>query len=288
MLKVAFFALYCYNICMKTIRKLLVVLICMATLLTCETDPLTGETYFSLFSDKELFDMSFQEYGQFLKDNKVVPVTDDRTIMVKDIGGKIKTAAEDWYKSINQSSHLKNYKWEYNLVDSKEVNAWCMPGGKIVVYTGILPVTQNKDALATVMGHEVAHALLNHGKKKLSMSYLQQFGGTLGATLLGLAFGASEQTQQLFLLAYGVGTNVGLMLPYSRDLESEADKYGLYLMAIAGYDPGESVKFWDRMNKLSGGSIEFLSTHPSSETRINNLNGWIQEAKDKAIEINKK
>jgi len=159
-----------------------------------------------------------------------------------------------------------------------------MPGGKIVVYTGILDVTQNDDALATVMGHEVTHALFNHGKQRVSASYLQQFGGMFLTVLLSWAFGASEQTQQLFSLAYGIGTDVAIMLPFSREHESEADHYGLILMAIAGYDPEESVPFWGRMAENSPSSIEFLSTHPGPENRKKALEGWIPEARNKALE----
>ena len=271
---------------MKDKKKLLIILLSILFLFTCETNPLTGETTLALMSDKELFAMSDQQYREFLSENKVITGTDDAR-MVERLGKKIREAAEKWYASQGDSNALKNYQWEYNLVDDKQVNAWCMPGGKIVVYTGILPVTQNEDALATVMGHEVAHALLNHGKQRVSAGYLQQLGGVLGATLLGLAFGASEQTQELFLLAYGVGTNVGLMLPYSRELESQADEYGLYLMAIAGYNPEASVPFWKRMAAQGSSVPEFLSTHPSPSTRIKDLEKWIPEAKQKAAELNK-
>jgi len=270
---------------MKDKKKLLIILLCILLFLTCETNPLTKETTLALMSDKELFAMSFQQYNEFLSENTVINGT-PKAIMVKSIGENIKTAAEKWYASKGNLKYLNDYAWEYNLVDSKEVNAWCMPGGKIVVYTGILPITQNEDALATVMGHEVAHALLNHGKQRVSAGYLQQLGGALGATLLGLAFGASEQTQELFLLAYGVGTNLGVMLPYSRKHESEADHYGLILMAIAGYDPEESIPFWQRMAAMGSSGPEFLSTHPSHETRINDLKKSIPEAKKIAAELN--
>jgi len=154
-----------------------------------------------------------------------------------------------------------------------------MPGGKIVVYTGILPVTENEDALAVVMGHEVSHALLNHGKQRVSAGYLQQLGA------IGVALLSPAASQDLFMAAYGLGTNIGVMLPFSRDHENQADEYGLYLMAIAGYDPEASVPFWERMDKLSGGSIEFLSTHPSSKNRVSHLRELIPEANKKAAKI---
>jgi predicted Zn-dependent protease len=257
----------------------------MVSLLTCETNSLTGESTLSLMSDKELFEMSFEEYDQFLKEHEVVK-TGANADMVKRVGEKIQAAAERWYAKEGKSDALKDYKWEYHLVKDEQVNAWCMPGGKIVVYTGILPLfqnddkTMNEDMLATVMGHEVSHALLDHGKQRMSASVLQQLGGAF----LSLLF--PENFQDLFMLAYGLGTNIGIMLPFSRDHENQADEYGLYLMAIAGYDPDESVEFWKRMAKLSGGSIEFLSTHPSHENRINHLNGLKDAARDKAERIN--
>jgi predicted Zn-dependent protease len=269
---------------MKGKRKLLIILSCVLFFLTCETNPLTGETTLALMSDEQLFALSSQEYKDFLSENPPITGTADAK-MVKRIGEDIRKAAEKWYASIGEAHYLDGYDWEYNLVDSKEVNAWCMPGGKIVVYTGILPITKNEDALATVMGHEVAHALLNHGKQRVSANFLLQLGA-LGVSILTL--GTSEQTQELFMLAYGVGSTLGVMLPFSREHESEADHYGLILMAIAGYNPDASVPFWQRMNKLGSGGPEFLSTHPSPSTRIKDLQEKsIPEAKEKAAELNK-
>jgi predicted Zn-dependent protease len=271
---------------MKEIRKLLIILSCVAFFFTCETNPLTGETTLAFMSDSELFALSFQQYEEFLSENKVIEGTADAE-MVERIGEDIRKAAEKWYKSEGNSHYLKNYKWEYHLVDSKEVNAWCMPGGKIVVYKGILPVTQNKDALATVMGHEVAHALLNHGKQRVSAGILQELGA-IGVSLTLASLGASDDSQQLFLTLFGVGSTLFGTLPFSRQHESEADHYGLILMAIAGYNPDASVPFWERMDELGGSVPEFLSTHPSPSTRINDLRDKsIPEAKNKAIELNK-
>jgi predicted Zn-dependent protease len=275
---------------MKHKRIILIILLSAVLFLTCETDPLTGETNFYLFSDAEIFAMSFEQYKEFLDENKEKIITGtDEAKMVKEMGERIQKAAEKWYISIGQPNYLKDYKWEYNLIKDNQVNAWCMPGGKIVVYTGILPVTENKtspekskDALATVMGHEVAHALLNHGKQRLSWSYVQMFGAELLLWALG---GTSEGAQSLFLAAYAIGTNVGLMLPFSRENESQADEYGLYLMAIADYNPDESVPFWQRMEALSGGSIEFLSTHPDPKTRQGKLAELIPIAKARAAQI---
>ena len=180
--------------------------------------------------------------------------------------------------------YLKDYQWEYKLVEGKEVNAWCMPGGKIVVYSGILPITKDDAGLATVMGHEVAHALANHGQQRMSAGMLQQLGAVGVAAATG---GKSAETQQIAMTAYGATTQFGGMLPFSRSHESEADKIGLTLMAIAGYNPEQSVVFWSRMATASGGNKppEFMSTHPSDETRIANLRRLVPEAKAEALKF---
>jgi len=258
----------------------------MAALLTCETDPLTGKTTLALVSDSELFTASFTQYSEFLKENEVVKTGPDAE-MVNRLGNKISAAAQKWYVKIGKPNYLNDYQWEYHLVKDDQVNAWCLPGGKIVVYTGILPVTKNEDALATVMGHEVAHALLNHGRQRVSVAFLENLG-LAAAGLTAAALGANETTQSLLMTALGVGSTLFGTLPFSRENESEADEYGLYLMAIAGYDPEESVPFWGRMAAGSGSTPEFLSTHPSPSTRIDNLKKLIPKAKAKAIEINGK
>jgi predicted Zn-dependent protease len=268
---------------MKNKKILLLILLCLTSLVTCVTNPLSGQKTMALVGNSTLFATSFQQYNQFLSENKVVNGTSD-AMMVERIGINIRRAAERWLASEGKSSYLKDYKWEYHLVDSKEVNAWCMPGGKIVVYTGILPVTKNEDALAVVMGHEVAHALLNHGRQRVSVNLLTQAGLTVAS--LGVALsGADQNTQALFLGALGLGASLGVALPFSRDNESEADEYGLYLMAIAGYDPEASVPFWQDMAKLGGGTPEFLSTHPSSENRAKNLRNLIPVAKKRAAKL---
>ncbi|GBU29412.1 peptidase M48 [Treponema sp. R8-4-B8] len=266
---------------MKNKKFIVIVLLCLASLVTCVTNPLTGQKTMALVGNTELFSMSFQQYSQFLSENKVINGTSDAR-MVERIGGNIRNAAERWLASEGKSSYLKDYKWEYHLVDSKEVNAWCMPGGKIVVYSGLLPLTQTEDGLATVMGHEVAHALLNHGQQRVSAGVLQQIGA-VGVAIV--ASGLSKETQALVMAAYGVGTTLGGTLPFSRKHESEADHYGLLLMAIAGYNPEASVPFWERMAAKGGGTIEFLSTHPSDKTRIKQLKALIPEAKKKAMQI---
>ena len=197
--------------------------------------------------------------------------------MVKSVGGKIKSAVEKYMKSNNISDRLNGYKWEFNLVEDEQVNAWCMPGGKVVVYTGILPVTKDETGLAVVMGHEIAHAIAEHGNERMSQQLLQQAGA------VGLMVATKEEsaeTQALWLSVYGVGTTIGFLFPYSRTHESEADHLGLIFMAMAGYDPHEAPEFWKRMaaGKQGGSLPEFLSTHPSDQTRINDITSWIPEA----------
>ena len=248
---------------------------------SCATNPFSGKSTLALVPDSEILPASFQQYSKFLSENKVITGTPDAK-RVETVGIKIKNAAELWLNANGYKDYLKNYKWEYKLVDNKELNAWCMPGGKIVFYSGILPVCQDDAGMATVMGHEVAHALANHGQQRMSAAQLQQIGG---AALDAATSNKSESTRAIFAQAYGLGSEVGGMLPFSRANESEADKIGLTLMALAGYNPDNAVAFWSRMSKASGGGgapSEFLSTHPSDATRIANLKALIPQAKAEA------
>jgi Zn-dependent protease with chaperone function len=250
---------------------------------SCATNPITGKKELNFVSNSELFPSSFQQYGTFLKENKIISGTADAK-RVEIVGLKIKTAAEKYLAYLGQSAYLNGYQWEYKLIDGKEVNAWCMPGGKIVVYSGILPITKDEAGLATVLGHEVSHALANHGAQRMSASQLQE----LGAVGVAVATGQqSAEKQQMWQQYYGLGSEVGVMLPFSRSHESEADKIGLTLMAIAGYNPDEAIIFWQRMAEKSGGQSppEFLSTHPSDATRMANLQGLIPEAKATAAKV---
>lgn len=250
---------------------------------SCATNPITGKKDINFVSNSELFPSSFQQYNAFLKESKVISGTSDAR-RVENVGMRIKAAAEKYLNYLGQSQYLKDYRWEYKLVENKEVNAWCLPGGKIVVYSGILPITQNDAGLATVLGHEVSHALANHGAQRMSAAQLQQ----LGAVGVAVATGnQSAENQQMWQKYYGLGSEVGVMLPFSRSNESEADKIGLTLMAIAGYDPDDSIAFWTRMSSKSGGAgtPEFLSTHPSDATRIANLKSLIPQAKAMAAKV---
>lgn len=250
---------------------------------SCATNPFTGKQSLNFVSNSQLFPSSFQQYGTFLKENKVIVGTTDSR-RVENVGMKIRAAAERWLKANGQVEYLNGYQWEYKLIENKEVNAWCMPGGKIVVYSGILPVTKDDAGLATVMGHEVSHALANHGAQRMSASQLQQ----LGAVGVAVATGSkSAEQQQMWQQYYGLGSQVGVMLPFSRNHETEADKIGLTLMAIAGYNPELAISFWERMSASSSGNKppEFLSTHPADATRIANLRRLIPEAKAEALKF---
>ena len=197
--------------------------------------------------------------------------------MVRRVGGRIAQATEEFFRESGMADEIKNYQWEFNLIeDDKTVNAWCMPGGKVAVYTGILPVTQDETGLAVVMGHEIAHAIAKHGNERMSQGLLVQLGG-MG---LSAALGSNPSaTSQIFMAAYGAGAQLGILLPYSRVHESEADRIGLILMAKAGYDPRQAIPFWERMNARAGARApEFLSTHPAPESRIENLRNYMSEA----------
>ena len=229
--------------------------------------------------NSQLFPSSFAQYDTFLGENTVISGTPDAA-MVSRVGAKLADAAQKWLTAEGSPNYLDDYAWEYNLVKDDQVNAWCMPGGKIVVYTGILPVTQTEAALAVVLGHEISHALLNHGQQRMSADVLTQLGAS-GLSLITAS--QSPETQALAMTAYGAGSQLFGTLPFSRKQESEADHYGLILMAIAGYNPGEAVPFWERMSAQGGGGTpEFLSTHPSDSTRIRQLQNWVPEAKQKA------
>ena len=250
---------------------------------SCATNPFSGKKTLALVPDSQILPSAFAQYSTFLTENKVVSGTSNAKL-VESVGIKIKNAAERYLNANGYEGYLKDYRWEYKLVESKEVNAWCMPGGKIVVYSGILPITKTEAGLATVMGHEVAHALANHGQQRMSSGMLQELGAA-GAQIA--VSGKSAETQALAMQAYGIGTQIGVALPFSRSHETEADEIGLTLMAIAGYNPEESVAFWGRMSANSGGGAppEFMSTHPSDQTRMSNLQRLIPKAKAEAAKF---
>jgi predicted Zn-dependent protease len=256
-------------------RILLLGIIALA-IYACSSVAVTGRKQLSLVSNAEILPIVDQQYDSVIRKG---PLSSNReqTEMVKRVGVKIQKAVETYMASKNLSSELQGFSWEFNLIDDpKTVNAWCMPGGKVAFYTGIMPICKDETGVAVVMGHEVAHAIANHGRERMSTQMLAQYGlGTLGA-LMGQSPGAGKE---LLMQAVGAGTNIGL-LKFSREHESEADRIGLIFMTMAGYDPNEAPKFWERMTQGSGGQEppEFLSTHPSHSTRIKDLQGWIPEA----------
>lgn len=242
----------------------------------CYKNAVTGKSSMTLVPEAELIGMSQQEYKKFLQEHPPLPSSDARVKNVREIGLNIQKAVEEYYTTKKKTADLQGYKWEYNVVDDPTVNAWCMPGGKVVVYTGILPLTQNDDALAAVMGHEIAHAVARHGNQRMSQAMLANFG----LSVLSVAMGQNPTlTQQLFLQSVGIGTTLGI-LKFSRSHESEADKMGLVFAAMAGYNPEAVVDFWKRMAAHNTQKPpEFLSTHPSDERRIQDLQNFMPEAK---------
>jgi predicted Zn-dependent protease len=261
-------------------RSLLITVFTVLTLVGCKTNPFTGEKNLNFVSNSQLFPMAFEQYDQFLAENKVITGTSEAN-MIKNVGQKIVTASERYLNANGYQGYLNDFAWEFNLVRDDAVNAWAMPGGKVVFYTGILPIAKDETGIAVVMAHEVAHALADHGAQRMSAAQLQQLGAVAGGIALS---GKSEQTQQIFAQAYGLGTQVGVMLPFSRSHETEADRIGLTLMAIAGYNPDQAADLWRRMAAQANSQAppEFLSTHPATATRINNLSAWAPEAKAEA------
>lgn len=258
--------------------KLIGLFLLTTLVVTCTSNPLTGKKQLTMLPEKELQQMSDVEYRSFLTKSKIIaPAQNKDAKMVKQAGDKIIKAVKEYYAQKEISDQLNGFTWEVNLVDINTVNAWCMPGGKIVVYTGLLSITQNEAALAVVMGHEVSHALLQHGNQRMSQGMLQQLGGIAIAAALA---DKPKETQDIFLNAYGIGSQVGVMLPFSRKHELEADQYGLIFAAMAGYNPEEAIALWERMEKASAGNkpVDFLSTHPSEGKRIEQLRKYMPEA----------
>jgi len=262
------------------LKKTIVAFGLIILILSCATNPFTGKKTLALVPNSQLFPTAFAQYDKFLTENKVVKGPSDAQKITR-VGQRIAVAAELWLNANGYKGYLKDYKWEYNLVNDKTVNAWCMPGGKIVFYTGILPIAQSETGVAAIMGHEVAHALANHGQQRMSAGMLQQAGGLGVAVATG---NESSEKQQIWMQAYGITTTLGGMLPFSRSHETQSDEIGLILMAIAGYNPEEAAELWKRMKANNGGKTppQFLSTHPSNDSRIANLTKLAPMAKAEA------
>ena len=258
-------------------KKLLLCLSVITFLAACSTNAITGRKQLALFPESTLQQEALTQYQTFLSQNKVVSQNTNKDAeMVKRVGTRIAQAITTYYTQKGESKELEGYKWEFNLVDSKEVNAWCMPGGKVVVYTGLLPVTQNEAALAIVLGHEITHAVAHHGNERMSQVTIAQ-----GLEVAGDIFTQSNsKAHSIFTNIYAPAAQIGVLLPNSRNQEYEADHYGLIFSAMAGYNPKEAIPFWQRMAQAGGknGTPEFLATHPSDENRIAKLQGYMDEA----------
>jgi len=244
-------------------------------LLSCSTVPMTGRKQFVAIPASQMISLSAESYSQVLAEGKL-STNNSYVSSVRKVGERLTIAVEAYLKQNNMQSVTDGYTWEYNVLVSEELNAWCMPGGQIAFYEGILPVCQDENGIAVVMGHEIAHAVAQHGNERMS----QQLAIQMGGMALSEALKTQEQeTINLAMLAFGVGTQVGVMLPYSRTHESEADELGLYFMAMAGYNPQSAPAFWTRMSEKSGSRPpEFLSTHPDPSNRIENLNRLMPKA----------
>ena len=257
-------------------KRFILIIPVILAIAACSTVPITGRKQLNLIPESQINALSFTQYKEFISSSKLSDNV-EQTRMVKRCGRNIQAAVEKFFADQGNSASLNEYRWEFNLVEDSLVNAWCMPGGKVVFYTGILPLTQTEDGLAVVMGHEIAHAVAEHGNERMSQGLLAQLGGMALAKALQ---SKPAETQAIFMTAFGVGTQLGVLLPYSRVHENEADHLGLIFMSMAGYDPNAAVDFWTRMAEMKGGESppEFLSTHPSDQTRIDNIKSLIPEA----------
>ncbi len=258
------------------LKKIIILFLAGWLCYACSSVPVTGRKQLSLVSNEEILPLSYGQYQEVLKENKVVRNTENAE-MVRRVGQRIQKAVEEYMAMNGWTDHLAGYEWEFNLIESEQLNAWCMPGGKVAFYTGIMPVCENEEGVAVVMGHEVAHAIANHGRERMSEGLVAN--GLLGG--LSAAIGQNPTlTQELLMQSVGVGTQLG-MLSFSRQHESEADRIGLIFMAMAGYNPEVAPDFWKRMEAQSAGGErppEFLSTHPHPETRIDDLKKNMPEA----------
>lgn len=257
--------------------KLIMASILLPLLVTaCTTVPITGRSQLNLVPSSTMMSLSSEQYGNFLRNNRAILAGPDAE-RVQRIGSRIRTAVETYFRQRGLSARLNGYSWQFNLIDNDTPNAWCMPGGRIAVYSGILPYTLDDNGLAVVIAHEIAHAVAEHGNERMSQSLLTQMGGMALSSALG---SQPEKTRQLWLNAFGVGSQIAYVLPYSRTQEYEADRLGLVFMAMAGYNPSAALDFWERMmaKKDRASMPEFLSTHPSDEARIRYIRTIIPEA----------
>ena len=254
--------------------KKLVLLFSLIFLISCSNVPLTQRNQLMLINESDIIVSSKAQYQDILKENK--PLKEKNSELIEKVGGKISNAVELYFKEKGQEDLLLGYEWEFTLLESEDINAWCMPGGKVAFYTGMLPIAKDEAGIAVVMGHEIAHAVARHSSERLSQQMLIQKGAEI--LNLSLSDETASISKDLALQAYGIGTTLGV-LSYSRKHELEADRLGLIFMAMAGYNPEKVVEFWERMSELSSGEEnEFLSTHPSNEHRIEDIKKYLPEA----------
>lgn len=266
-----------------TMKRIISYTFIIALFLSCTTVPITGRKQLNFVKDETVLPASFEQYKGFLKENKLSE-DEKATAQIREIGDKISSAVDRFMRNNGMVKEADSYEWEYNLVEDETINAWCLPGGKIVFYTGILPYCANEDGIAAVMGHEIAHAFAKHGQERMSTGTIQALGGA------AVAYGTrNDENAAIWNAVYGLGSQVGVMLPFSRKHETEADKLGLVFMIMAGYKGEEAAEVWVRMSERSKGKKgmpQFLSTHPSNETRITTLRSYLPEAKRLAAQFN--
>ncbi|HZH67955.1 MAG TPA: M48 family metallopeptidase [Chitinophagales bacterium] len=257
-------------------RKIFGILVLLLMVYACSRVPITNRKQIKLVADSEMNAMSLTSYNEFLTENRSKIIKSGTEVeVVNRIGNRVTRAVEGYLRANGLEKEIQNFQWEFNVVKDNTPNAWCMPGGKVVVYTGIMRIAQTEAELAVVIGHEIAHAVAKHGSERMSQGLMQEFGGIVLSQALSQK---SELTKNMFLTAYGVGSNLLGVLPYSRLHESEADKLGLVFMAMAGYNPEAAVTFWQKMSQGGQAAPEFLSTHPSDETRIKQIKEFLPEA----------
>ncbi|NQU67180.1 MAG: M48 family metallopeptidase [Candidatus Marinimicrobia bacterium] len=261
-------------------RLIFILKISLLTILlsTCATVPITGRRQLAMVPQNTILEYSESNYREFLNENKII-TSGTIVRMIKHVGENVTNAVIEYFTEQGKLSLLDGYNWEFNLVEKEDANAWCMPGGKVVVYTGILDITKHEGGLAVVMAHEIAHAIANHGNERMSQVLLAQMGGMALSTAMA---SRPQQTQDLWMQVFGMGANLGILLPYSRVHESEADRLGMVFMAKAGYDPDFALEFWQRMSDMKNGNVseEILSTHPSDEHRIQEIRDLIPEVEE--------